>query len=174
MLGIKIVGCIFIICSCAGMGMHFSGELRSRIKDLTELKKLIHLLKGDIRYVHSPLPEAIQTLSIRHDGKFKDFFKYVSNLLNEQGGLSFYSIWKVGVETKLGHTALIGKDFENLSRLGESLGYLDKEVQLNTLDLYIQHLEEEISELTKSVKEKSYMYNALGIMGGLFVVIIMV
>lgn len=174
MLVVKIIGCILILGSCTGIGMHFSGELRSRIRDLHDIKKLIYLLKGDIRYAHTPLPEAVQALSYRHDGKFKEFLSSIASKLNQLGGISFYNIWKEAVDTKLSHTALTNKDLEQLSRLGESLGYLDKEVQLNTLELYIEQLENEIQELQKNVKEKTYMYNALGVMGGIFIVIVMI
>lgn len=174
MLYIKIIGCILIVCSCSGMGMHFSKELRNRISDLREIKKLIYLLKGDIRYAHTPLPEAVQALSIRHEGKFKNFLTVIARRLQELGGVSFYTIWKEAVEKELNNTSLTNKDLKALSVLGESLGYLDKDMQINTLELYIEQIEAEIHELSRSVKEKSYMYNALGVMGGIFIIIIMV
>lgn len=174
MLYIKIIGCILIVCSCSGMGMHFSKELRNRISDLREIKKLIYLLKGDIRYAHTPLPEAVQALSIRHEGKFKNFLTVIARRLQELGGVSFYTIWKEAVEKELNNTSLNNKDLKALSVLGESLGYLDKDMQINTLELYIEQIEAEIHELSRSVKEKSYMYNALGVMGGIFIIIIMV
>lgn len=174
MLYIKIIGCIFIVCSCSGMGMHFSKELRNRINDLREIKKIIYLLKGDIRYAHTPLPEAVQALSIRHEGKYKNFLAVIAKRLQELGGVSFYTIWKEAVEKELNNTSLTSKDLKALSVLGESLGYLDKDMQINTLELYIEQIEADIHELSRSVKEKSYMYNALGVMGGIFIIIIMV
>lgn len=174
MLYIKIVGCILIICSCSGMGMYFSNELKNRISDLREIKKLIYLLKGDIRYAHTPLPEAVQALSYRHDGKYKNFLSVIAKRLQELGGISFYTIWKEAVDTELNNTSLTKKDLKSLSLLGESLGYLDKDMQINTLELYLEQIEAEIHELSRGAKEKSYMYNALGVMGGIFIIIIMV
>lgn len=174
MIYVKIMGCLLIVASCAGMGIHFSRELKTRILDLREIKNIIYLLKGDIKYSHTPLPEAIQSLGFRHDGKFKNFLLTIADKLNELGGISLYNIWKDAAQTELLHTSLSKKDIENLIRVGESLGYLDKDVQINTLEQYIEHVEEEIHELSKGAKEKVYMYNALGVMAGIFIVIIMI
>ena len=155
------------------MGWYFSNELKTRIKDLKDLKKLIYLLRGDIRYANTPLPEAVQALSIRHEGKYRRFLTVIAERLHELGGISFYQIWKEAVEKELSSTSLSTKDRTGLIQLGETLAYLDKDMQMNTLDLYISQLEDEINDLSKNVKEKSYLYSSLGIMGGLFITIIM-
>ncbi len=173
MIYIKILGCILILASSAGIGFFFSGELRNRIADLKELKKLIFLLRGDIRYANTPLPEAVQAMSVRHDGKYKHFLTVIAQRLNELGGVSFCSIWKNAVEKELGKTSLSKKDLADLGQLGENLGYLDKEMQINTLDLFISQVEEEITDLSRNVKEKSYLYNSLGVLGGIFITLIM-
>ena len=173
MIYIKIIGCILIITSSAGMGWYFSGELKNRVLDLRELRKLIFLLRGDIRYANTPLPEAVQALSIRHDGKYKQFLAEIAERLNELGGISFCTIWKNSVTKKLDNTSLSKKDLSGLGQLGENLGYLDKDMQMNTLDLYISQIEEDIGDLSRNVKEKSYLYNSLGVMGGIFITLIM-
>lgn len=170
---IKIVGCALILSSSAGMGWYFSGELRGRIQDLKDLKRILTLLRGDIRYANTPLPEAVQALSVRHDGKYKSFFSKIAERLNELGGVSFSEIWKEAIQKELDKTSLSKKDLQALTQFGENLGYLDKEMQLNTIDLYLSQIEEEIKDLSKNVKEKSYLYNSLGILGGIFITILM-
>ena len=82
MLIFKIIGCMLVIASSAGMGFYFSGEIKSRIEDLKELKKLIGLLRGDIRYASTPLPEAISAMARRSSGHFEVFLKNVSGKLS--------------------------------------------------------------------------------------------
>ncbi|MBH1940197.1 stage III sporulation protein AB [Mobilitalea sibirica] len=173
MLITKIIGCLLVIISTTGMGMFFSNELRCRIEDLKELKKLILLLRGDIRYANTPLPEAISGIARRHNGGYETFLSKVSSKLNELSGITFSQIWKEAVEQELTKTSLTKKDKLHLVQFGESLGYLDKDMQMNTLDLYINQLEDETLELSKTVKEKAYLLNSLGIMAGIFISIIM-
>lgn len=70
-------------------------------------------------------------------------------------------------------TSLTKKDKYQMIKFGEHLGYLDKEMQLNTLDLYLVQLDEELRGLTSNVKEKTYLYNSLGIMAGIFISIVL-
>lgn len=170
---IKMLGCVLILSSSAGMGLYFSSELKGRIQDLKELRRIITLLRGDIRYANSPLPEAVQALSVRHEGRYKKFLKMAAERLSGYEGVSFCEIWKESINKGLENTSLSKKDLQSLSVFGENLGYLDKEMQLNTIDLYLSQIEEEIKELSKGVKEKTYMYNTLGILGGIFLTIIM-
>jgi len=92
----------------------------------------------------------------------------------ELSGQTFTEIWKTGVEKELVNTSLSKKDRAALISFGENLGYLDKEMQMNTFELYLSQLEEEIAELSAAVKERSYLYNSLGIMAGVFISIIMI
>lgn len=169
----KIIGCILVIASSAGLGFFFSNELKCRIEDLRELRKLIVLLRGDIRYANTPLPEAISAIARRHDGCYKAFLSNVSSKLRDLSGVTFSQIWKEAVGKDLAATSLGAKDKHGLVQFGDNLGYLDKDMQMNTLDLYITQLEDEISELSKTVKEKAYLFNSLGIMAGIFISIIM-
>lgn len=170
----KVVGCILIILSSTLMGFYFGNELKSRIKDMKELKKLIILLRGDIRFGSTPLPEAISSIARRHDGCFKGFFTRASEKLNERSGNTFSQVWKEAVENELFSTSLNKKDKSQLIQFGENLGYLDKEMQMNTLELFLTQMEDELQDLTKTAKEKSYLYNTLGIMAGIFISIIMI
>lgn len=170
----KIIGCILVVASSTGMGFFFSNEMRCRIENLKELRKLIGLLRGDIRYANTPLPEAIGSITRRQNGNFNNFFNDVGTKLRELSGHTFSEIWKEAVQKELIDTSLSKKDKLHIIQFGESLGYLDKDMQMNTIDLFISQLEDEIKELSKTVKEKAYLYKTLGIMGGVFIIIIMI
>ena len=174
MLITKVVGCILIILSSTLIGFYCSNELKARINDIKELRKLILLLRGDIRYGNTPLPEAICSIAGRHEGSFKGFLTRVADRLSEHSGNTFSQVWRETVEAELNQTSLNKKDKSALIQFGESLGYLDKEMQMNTLDLFLAQLEDDISELSKTAKEKTYLYNTLGIMTGIFISIVLV
>ena len=173
MLALKMIGCLLVIASSTAMGFFFSNEMKCRLENLKELKKLIMLLRGDIRYANTPLPEAISAIARRNPGNFKAFFQSTSQKLQDLSGQTFAEIWKEAVNKELMETSLTKKDKLHLIGFGENLGYLDKDMQINTLDLFITQLEDEINETSKTVKEKAYLYNSLGIMAGIFISIVM-
>lgn len=170
----KLIGSILVIASSTAMGFYFSSEMKSRVDDLKELRKLVALLRGDIRYANTPLPEAISTIARRHPSRFDSFLRYVSDKLNELSGSTFAEIWEAAVKQEMVNSSLTKKDKADLIHFGQTLGYLDKEMQMNTLDMYLTLLEEEASLLSKTMKEKSYLYNSLGIMAGVFITIVMI
>lgn len=174
MIFMKIIGCVMVIGASSGMGFFFSNEMKYRLENLKELKKMIGLLRGDIRYAKTPLPEAIGSITRRHNGCFNGFFNSVSEKLLELSGQTFSEIWKDAVIKELMDTSLSKKDKLHLTQFGDNLGYLDKEMQMNVIDLFQSQLEDEINEMTKTMKEKAYLYNSLGIMAGVFIVIVMI
>ena len=56
---------------------------------------------------------------------------------------------------------------------GEHLGYLDVDMQERTLKLYLEQLDLTIDYLRQNQREKCRLYTSLGIMGGMFLVIVM-
>lgn len=171
---LKVIGASMIITSMSAIGFYFSLLLKIRLKELRELKNDMFILKGDIRYNQTPLPEALEQIARRDTSNFKLFFQEVSAMLRESEGGTFTDIWKQNVDKNLKDTCLIGQDKEALSKFGECLGFLDKEMQMNTIDLYISQLELQINELTGVIKERTRLYNLLGIMAGVFVTIILI
>ena len=61
---LKLLGMFCILSGSPGLGIRFAKELDLRIQELSELQKLMILLKGEIRYMHQPLPEAFLQLSV--------------------------------------------------------------------------------------------------------------
>ena len=51
---------------------------------------------------------------------------------------------------------------------------MDKEMQLSTIDLYLEHLELEIDEGNNNMNTNSRLYKCLGIMGGVLVTLIII
>lgn len=171
MILLKLIGITLIIGSSAGIGFYFSNYLKNRLTDLGELKKSILILRGEIRYGNTPLPEAIEAIG-RKNNRLSGFFTYIGQELMKLDGIPFYTIWIEGIGIGLKASHLNKHDKETLSKLGETLGYLDKEMQINLINLYIEELETEIKESFKIMKEKSYLYNTLGIMAGIFIAIV--
>lgn len=172
MIALKIVGCILIISSCAGTGFLLASELQRRLEDLKAAKSMAILLRGDIRYAQTALPEALENAARRHEGRLAPFLKRVSGELKQYSGTSLKEIWRKAVKEELSHTALSKKDKECLVQLGDHLGYLDKDMQMNTIDWYITQVDEIMKDITAESKQKMRLYQSLGVLFGLFVIIL--
>lgn len=171
---IKLTGCILVIGSSSAMGFLFASEIIKRLEDLKSAKTVALLLRGDIRYAHTALPEALENVCRRHKGRLSPFLKEVSKRLKQNEGESFSVIWNEAMETQLLKTALTKQDKVGLMQFGEQLGYLDKDMQLNHIDWYISMIEEDMKEINSDAKDKMRLYRSLGVLFGILVTILIV
>lgn len=168
----KISGCILILLSTTGIGYLLGSEYLRRIEDLRAIKSIVFLLQGDIRYGNTMLSQAFSNAARRHGGSLADFLKEVSIQLEEGEGLPFYDIWKNAQEKHLKDRSFSKKDKHLLEELAKNLGYQEKEMQLKSLEGYGKEVEEKLTQLSAEMKEKTRLYRMLGILAGIFVVIL--
>lgn len=62
---LKLVGACLIMVSAAGIGVSFSTDLKRRCQELRILKQLAYMLRGEIKFTKTPLPEAFSHISVR-------------------------------------------------------------------------------------------------------------
>lgn len=170
---IKILGAALVIISSSGLGFYMAAQWGEHLKTLEKLKKMIFLLKGEIVYANSPLTEAFERTGKKAGGGIGDLFLAVSERLMEQHGEPFFTVWQDEIDKLPKEVCLSREDKQNLKGLGEHLGYLDMDMQERNILLYLEQLDLSINYLRKHKQEKSRLYTTLGIMGGLFLTIVM-
>ncbi len=60
----------------------------------------------------------------------------------------------------------------DFKELGRYLGYLDKEMQLANLDLYLSETDEKLVRLAQELPARKKLFQVLGVMAGLFLAIL--
>ena len=69
-------------------------------------------------------------------------------------------------------TSLLSKDINRLADFGANLGYLDKEMQLGSIDLYLEELEGEMKEAEGKAEKNSKLYRIMGMAVGVLILLI--
>lgn len=93
--------------------------------------------------------------------------------IREQQGEAFVQIWKNEIEGLGEESALTKKDRQMLAGMGEHLGFMDRDMQERNLLLFLEQLDLEIQGLREHKQERSRLYTSLGVMGGLFLAILL-
>ena len=171
---LKWIGIGLVICGSTAAGISFSKDLERRVKQLSELRKAIVMLQGEIRYSNSPLSEAFHHVSLRIKEPFAMFLEHVAGHMEAFCGETLSDIFMQHIQEDLKRTALLPGDLEQLGRLGDNLGYLDRQMQLETMNLYMEQLDMAHQEAKEHYRSKSRLYHCLGVMGGLFLAIIFI
>lgn len=172
---IKIVGMILIIASTSALGKKLSDNLSYRIRDLEELKKLMIMLRGEIMYNVASVSEGLRRVKSRCGDTFVEMIDKVITELSEHNGKSFSDIWKEGVSALDKSSNSFNKnDMDRLIGFGNDFGSPHKEIQLKSFDMYIDELENTISDARKKNTDNSKMYKSLGVLSGIVIVILIV
>ena len=157
-MAFKWLGSLLVLFAAGGFGVWSAMQWRERLRLLEKLRQMIYFLKGEITYSHAPLAEGLERVGKRDPGPLGTLFTSAAEGICRQEGESLQ-------ETD--------EDLEQLTGLGEHLGYLDVDMQERTLKLYLEQLDLSIDYLRTNQREKCRLYTSLGIMGGMFLVIMM-
>lgn len=175
-MAFKWLGSLLVLFAAGGFGVWSAMQWRERLRLLEKLRQMIYFLKGEITYSHAPLAEGLERVGKREPGPLGKLFTLVAESICRQEGESLREIWRREVETLSSpcvRLPLTSEDLEQLTGLGEHLGYLDVDMQERTLSLYLEQLDLSIAYLRDNQREKCRLYTSLGIVGGMFLVIIM-
>lgn len=169
---IRIIGAVLVLGATSGLGFSMAMNLKKRMELLQHIKKMLFLLRGEIRYARAPLFEAFGNMSKVLEEPYSSFCRLLSDKLTSLDGSLFQTIWKDLVNQTFDSTELTKEDKEQLLHLGDQMGYLDEEQQLGNIDLYLGQLELQLEDARNNLGQKTKLYHCLGVMGGIFLIIL--
>ncbi len=168
----KLVGAFFVLFASGGIGFLFAQELVRRNKEMEELCQLLKTILGDIRYMRSTLPEAIGRAKKRHNGTYQLFLSEMEERLQQAQEGTFSQIWKVSVQNGLCTAALQDEDKQKMIRFGEAISSAEREMIILSFEQYIDELQHGIQEAQRTIKDKVKLYRSLGVLSGIFLVVL--
>lgn len=173
MVWMKLVGAALVWIGCIGVGNFFVDNLKKRADSLTDIRKKMMLLQGDVGYASATLPEAVAKI-VRFSREKDGFFALLSERLEQEDGVPFAEKWREAAKLSGSNLMLTKGDTEELARLGEYLGQQDRDTQIRQLEWYLKQSEETLTEIRKGEKEKIHLYRMLSVLGGAFLCIVLI
>lgn len=165
---LKAAGIVLMLLGGAGLGVSASRRLSMRLDNLRLLLRMTAMLKGEISYGASSLPEAFASIGRRIEEPFGGFLCYLAARMEEGGGDRFSLIFQEGMEKYLRESGLNREDQTALFHLGAQLGYQDRVSQLRQVELYEQEVGAAVEKLQGELPERKKVCQTLGLLGGMF------
>jgi stage III sporulation protein AB len=137
------------------------------------LRQMMLLLRGEIRYAKTELPEAFYHVSMRLPQPFSDFLTELSEAMKAMDGQPMYVLWGEYIDRKLSGSCLSADDLEAFKMLGRHLGFLDQDMQLAAIDMYTESLDTTMAALRQSLGQKQKTSLCLGILSGFFLSVLL-
>ena len=168
---LQIAGIILIMIATTLGGMYYANAPIFRIKDLKVIKKALMILHSEISYAYTPLPIAMDNIASRIESPINNIFADCAESLRQKTGQDITDIWADTLEKHTTSTYLTREDMDYLKSFGKTLGYLDKEMQINSIAVTTKYIEDKVEELSLTASKNKRLYQTLGILFGLLLVV---
>ncbi len=167
----KYIGFLLLLTGCTGLGMSFAEDYRERIRVLSQIDKMLCFLSDRILTEKDSLPEAFFHTSNRFEGTWKRFLKEMYEETENQNGKTLEEIWR----EKSSHlqNLMEERDYIFFQDAMKQTGFSTETGQLGAFKDYQARIREQLKELTEQKKEKCKLYQSLGIMCGILIIVIL-
>ncbi len=164
---LKLLGSALILLACTGIGFGKSRELQFHLEQLEEIKKLFCLLRSELQYTRAPFAEVFEKISRKTKTPYAEWLVRLCGRLKQKENGSFWNMWTTSISEDLKNSGLKEEEIEELQSLGKNLEYTE------SLDLYLEQLEYHIKHTREAYHSKRKLCQSMGIMGGIFLVILL-
>lgn len=170
---LKFAGCLIVIGTTTLLGIQKGTELKESYRRLQYIQRLIYLLQSEIRYGRTYLGEIFIHMGKQSIEPYQTWLISLGKRMEQRDGTSFAAMWEEGIKTYLQNLSLPSGETERLLILGSQLGNTDVEMQIKTLELYQEQLSQAMEEMREDMKGKVKLCHCLGVMGGIFISVLL-
>lgn len=165
---IKLVGSVMVLGAGAGWGLMKSGELAKREKSLRNLKTALGVLESEIVFSSHYLKHALGRIS-----EICGCGTIFSDISEQIGEIAVSKAWHNALLKNKKRLGLKDADIEILAILGSELGRSDREQQVRNIRHVTALLDQALEEAHNEYLQSAKLYRSMGILGGLFVVVLL-
>ena len=173
---IKLIGAVLVVLAGAGFGAYPVHKIKERTREFETLYFCLLRLKSEIGHGGKPLPEAMKTAAdSKRDGKQGSCCRVLQALANrlEQEREAYETQLRKCTEEGFRDGVLTKDEQDAVTETFLLLGGGDKEKQMQMLSYYAETICQTIGLEKQKKKEKSYLYRSLGIIGGIFLAVLL-
>ncbi|MFD1038454.1 stage III sporulation protein SpoIIIAB [Virgibacillus byunsanensis] len=169
----KWIGALLFIGTTTWIGFEVSNRLNKRPKHIRQLKNALQILEAEILYSQLPLKDAFETIAKQIPDPINSFFYTLSNSM-EEGNTDLFNKWNESINELLKVSSLASNEQEILKQFGRTLGQHDFDQQQKHIHLAISHLDRELEEARDNQFRYSKMAKSLGVLCGIFIVLLLI
>ncbi len=168
---LKSILLIFIFCTSTIIGILISKKYSNRVKILKDLRNALNIFEVKISFSFETIPEIFNEISEKIKNVTGKIFSDTVKNMKEKNMLAGEA-WEKSLENNCEN--LKPEDINCLKSLGKLLGKTDIEGQVSQIKLVSVFLEKQINEATEDKSKNEKMYQKLGAIVGLIIVIVLI
>lgn len=169
---IKWIGMLLILGSSVSVGLGAAMRVRRCCAQLSQLQSALELMKCELSYTMTKLPQLAQVVADATQGAVSALFSRLAVLLKQESEASCGALMAQAIAQTKG-LALPDELLAGLRELGQTLGRYDLDGQLRLLDLLLARIGQLAGSMETDRRARCRSYEALGICTGLAIIILM-
>ncbi len=170
---VKGLGCILVLFACTAFAVNHSRGFASRVRELESLQGLTDLLEGEVCYALNPLAVAFANISRGKQGTAR-IFSTAASILEKRTGQSAGEAFRLSLRQEKATLHLSREDYTALEAFADGLGMCDLQTQQNSIQMLKKRLELQTAEARENCKKYRKLYNCLGVLAGVFIILILI
>ena len=170
----KLIIGIILLLSSSAIGYLISLRYSLRVKQLGYFMSALNSLETDILYYSTPLPIAMKKVAGRSHKSISWIFDETWKKLKERAGLNIEETWRMSINENIDDLSLSKDDIEIIIDFSKELGIGNKETQKKHFSYTKELLLEQKRKASKEKDKNGRMFNRLGVLLGLAIVIILI
>ena len=151
------------------IGVLISKKYSNRLQILKDMKNALNIFEVKVNFSMETIPEIFTEISQKIKGAAGKIF---ANAVENMDVMIAGDAWEKAVESNSEN--LNNEDINSLKPLGKLLGKTDIDGQLSQIKLVCEFLEEQINEAVEEKNKNEKMYQKLGVIVGLVIVIVLI
>lgn len=167
---VRLMGAVLVAAGGALLGFQAAAGLRGRVRTLDQLEEGLAILERELELNLPTLPRLLERGAAHSRGAARELFQGCVQGLDRLDREDFSTLWRRLVGEQL---ALDPEGQAILYPLGDTLGRYEMQRQLEALSAARRRLSELSARLETDSRRKGRVYQALGLSGGAFLVILL-
>ena len=170
----RIIGGLLILTATTGAGYIYCTELKAYLEKMQYLRYIFSLIKGEISYTHAPLPEVFSEVGRRVRKPYRTWLLETARAVEMREETGFARAWNRCADKYLKPLGLKQEHSVLMKEPGTFLVSLEQDTLDHTLQMYLNRMDLEIEKLRENLAAKTRIGGCLGVMGGLFLIVILI
>ncbi|MCC2253485.1 stage III sporulation protein AB [Ruminococcus sp. CLA-AA-H200] len=169
----RVIGAVLILTATAGAGYMYGRDLKEYLRKMIYLRYVFGLIRGEISYTSAPLPEIFFSIGEKIREPYGLWLKMTARELEDREESGFTRAWNRCADRYLRGLGLKYEHMILIKEPGTFLGSLQKDTLDHTLQLYLNRMDLEIEKLRDGLAAKVRVGSCLGVMSGIFLIVIL-
>lgn len=168
---LKLAGILLIVTGAGGFGHYLGSYLKLHFDQLTKLREIFAQMEAEREYLRLPFAQILRRTAKGKTALFSEMLCEIADAMEENREADAGTLWNLAFQRRKKQILIKEEEKDLMMALARSLMLEGNHTQVARL--YFEQLDEHILKAMEEKKEKQKLYGTVGILGGVFLAILL-